>query len=249
MNDELKGNILQLRVNIEVSLSNILSIVELNDNVIDIANQKLTSLADELDKINIGGGVKQKIENAKKLLSGLASNPQILEQKDVIKEQVIVLFVGTLESYLSEVLKAIGNDNPELFKFKDPNEKITFTQEMLQSGFRLGDAIHEHISAKGYSFQDLGSSLNVFDHYLGISIDLSEDAKENLILCAAYRNSIIHNSSQADRKFLKQVRDTKYNTKYKLNELIKIDDQVISDSKDAINDFADQITAAIVGED
>jgi hypothetical protein len=245
----LNDDIVQLRLNLQVVLENTLSIIELNENVINIANDLLGNISKELDSLNIGGGVKQKIEHSKAVLAGLNNNQQIAEQKSVIREQVIVLFVGSLESYLAEIIQTVGNIEPERFSLKEPNEKITFTQDMLKSGFMLGDAITEHLASKGYSFQDLASSLRVFENYLAMQIELSTITKDNLILCAACRNSIVHNSSRVDRQFLKQVRETSHFDKYKLDDYVDVDNKLIHDSLSAIQEFADQITVSFTGED
>ncbi len=246
---KLSDDILQLRGNLSVSIENILSILELNENVLRVANSKLEQIQKSLLKIKIGGGVAREIENASALLTNLSDNPQIMEQKKVIKEQVIVLLVGTLESYLGDFIREVGNKKPELFDLKNKDEKISFTQEMLSSGFNLGDAILEHVKEKGYTLQDLKSSIDVFSNYLSINISLEDSVRDKLILCAASRNCIVHNSSKVDRKFLKQVRNTRYKSKYKLDEFIDIDDDLINSSKLAILDYADQLTAAIIDKE
>ena len=119
---------------------------------------------------------------------------------------------------------------------------------MLQSGFTLGDAILEHIENKKYSFQDLKSTLDVYSNYLAIELDV-EEYKDQLILMAAARHIVVHNSSLVDRKFLKQVRDTVYKDTYKLGKHIEVDDSLIEGSKSSIASLADQIVSSIVNRE
>lgn len=246
----LTDNILQLRVNLEVSLENSLSIVKLHDNVIEIAVETLANINKLLLKAGYGKGATKNLDHASKMLTNLSKNKSILNQQEVIREQVLVLFIGTLEVYLADLIKIIGNTKPELYIFKDEKEKITFTQDMLKNGFTLGDAILEHITNnKGYSFQDLRSSLEVFKNYLGIEVTLEEESKENLILCAASRHCIVHNMSIVDRGFLRQIRDTRYASNFIINQQLEVNDSLIQNSRTAVLELADQLTAAFAQQD
>lgn len=245
----LANDILQLRVNFEVALDNTLSIVELNENILEIAETKLENIKDELMKLGKGGGTSKRIDNSIALLENLRTNDTIVAQQEVIREQVIVLFIGLLENYLGEAIKLVGNVQPNLFDFKDHGERITFTQDMLKGGFSLGDAILEHILNRGYSLQDLQSTLKIFNDYLSIDIALDTQSKDDLILCAASRNCIVHNMSKIDRKFIKQIRDTIYSTRFRLGDFVDVDHELIMNAKSAITDFADQVVAALSEQD
>jgi hypothetical protein len=239
-------NIISLRESLEARLSDVLKIIEINDFILKLVTSNLNSIKTDLTALGKGGGLIGKLDNSVKLLGNITSNSDVVAQKGIITEQVIVLFIGSFESYLNDVIRTVGNEQPELFVFQDPNEKITFSQTMLGDGFTLGDAILEHIDNKGYSFQDLKSTLDVFEKYLGISISITDDERDTLILTAALRHIIIHKSSKVDRPFLKQIRNTQYKTKYKIDESIKFDDSLIQKSKESILAFADQVTAALL---
>jgi predicted amino acid-binding ACT domain protein len=129
----------------------------------------------------------------------------------------------------------------------DP-ENISFNQGMLQDSFTLGDAILEHIENKKYSFQDLKSTLDVFNNYLGIELDV-EEYKDRLILMAATRHIIVHNNSIVDRKFLKQIRDTVYSDKYSLGKMVEVDENMTTEIGQAISELADQVVASIINRD
>jgi hypothetical protein len=79
-----------------------------------------------------------------------------------------------------------------------------------------------------------------------INIELQTQQKDTLVLMAASRHAIVHNSSKVDRKFLNQVRDTSFASTYSLKDTLNIDDDVVQASKDSILEYADQLTAAII---
>lgn len=241
---DLQSDILQMRVNISVSIDNALNITEINKNIINIATDLLNDTKKRLASLMVGGGDQKSIEQKINMLSNLSNNPQIATQREVILEQILVLFIGSLEVYLSEIIKTIANKQPELFSFKDDREKITFTQDMLKSGFTLGDAILEHLSIKGYSFQDLKSSLKVFSNYLAKDIEIDTTTKDNLVFCAAARNCIVHSMSIVDRSFIRQIRNTRFSKSYNEGESLIINEEIINNSKESILIYADQITAS-----
>jgi len=239
-------NVIELRESLELRLNDVLEIIEINSAIIDITQNELQAVRAQLVQMGRGGGLIGTINNKISSLNNISRNPQIISRRNIIVEQVIVLFVGALESYLSDVVRTVGTERPDLFSFDNENEKISFSQTMLKDGFKLGDAILEHILNKKYSFQDLKSSLEVFKKYLSIDIEFLPEQKDSLILLAALRHVIVHNSSKIDRKFITQIRDTSYATRYTVNDNIAIDDSLIQDSKDSILNYADQITAAII---
>lgn len=248
MSDELSSKIIIERKRLEARLSDISKITEINDLILLVVEKNLAAVKKDLESIGRGGGTMKIIENSLRLLASTTNNPQVIELKAIIKEQLLVLYTGSLETFLSDVIRLIGNTQPDFFKFKTPNENITFNQAMLQNSFTLGDAILEHIENKKYSFQDLKSTLGVFSDYLAIELDI-EEYKDQLILMAAGRHIVVHNNSTVDRKFLKQVRDTVYKDTYSLGVHIDIDDSLIEGSKLAIASLADQIVFSIVNRE
>ena len=248
MTDELSSAILASREKLEKRLSDIGKITEINDLILLIVEKNLASVKRDLESIGRGGGAMAKIDHALRVLSSTTTNPQVVEQKAIIREQLLVLYTGSLESYLSDTIKLIGNTQPDFFRFKTENENISFNQGMLQDSFTLGDAILEHIENKKYSFQDLKSTLDVFNNYLGIELDV-EEYKDRLILMAATRHIIVHNNSIVDRKFLKQIRDTVYSDKYSLGKMVEVDENMTTEIGQAISELADQVVASIINRD
>lgn len=248
MNTELTANILQARENLERRLSDIGKISEINELIMLVVEKNLESIKQDLESIGRGGGTMKKIDHALAILATTTSNPQVMDLKKIIREQIIVLYMGSLESFLSDAIRIVGNTKPNFFKFKSENENITFNQAMLQNNFTLGDAILEHIENKKYSFQDLKSTLDVFENYLDISLDVDE-YKDQLILMAASRHIIVHNSSVIDRRFLKQIRDTPWAKIYKLDKSLEVEDTMISEVLLAVQAFSDQIVAAMISRD
>lgn len=248
MSDELTEAILGSRGRLEKRLSDINKITEVNEIIMLVVEKNLETIKKDLELIGRGGGTMKIINNSIALLEKTTNSPEVLALKIIIREQIIVLLTGSLENYLSDTIKVIGNTKPEFFRFKSESENISFNQSMLLDGFTLGDAILEHIENKKYSFQDLKSTIDVFENYLDISLVVDE-IKDLLILMAAMRHIIIHNNSIVDRKFLKQIRDTSYKNNYFLSKHISVDDKTIDDMMSAIKELSDQITSSVINRD
>lgn len=244
----LSDAIIGVRGKLEKRLSDISKIVEINDLIFLVVEKNLNAVSDDLKKIGKGGGTMKIIDHSLKLLESTTSNPTVIEQKAIIREQLMVLLIGSLETYLSDTIRTIGNTQPNFFRFKEANEKISFSHAILQEGFTLGDAILEHIDNKKYSFQDLKSTLDVFANYLDIQLDVA-DYKDRLILMAASRHIIVHNNSIVDRRFLNQIRDTVYKNAYRSGNIIKIDEVDIDEAKQALGAFADEVVSGVINRD
>lgn len=248
MNSDLTNAIVENREKLEKRLGDIGRITEVNEIVMLVVQKNLEVVKSDLKKIRKGGGTAKIIDHSLLLLDKTTSSPEIIDLKKIIREQIVVLYMGSVETFLSDTIKTIGNIKPDFFKFREEKENITFNQSMLQSNFTLGDAILEHIENKNYSFQDLKSTLGVFSHYLDISLDI-EELKDPLILMAATRHIIVHNSSIVDRKFIKQIRDTSWSDLYGEDDPIEIDQIILDTMLIAVQQFADTVVAAIIERD
>lgn len=246
MSEELEEAVLSAREALEKRLADISRITEINEIIMMVVEKNLAAIKKDLEAIGRGGGTMKIIDHSLTLLSNTTTNPKVIELKKVIREQILVLLTGSLESYLSDIVRIIGNIQPDFFRFKVENENISFNQAMLRNSFTLGDAILEHIENKKYSFQDLKSTIDVFENYLDISLDVV-DVKDELILMAATRHLIVHNNSIIDRKFLKQIRDTKYRDNFTLGGAIDVDDDLIESMTISIKELADRVIASIIG--
>lgn len=248
MSSKLSVEVVQLREGLEKRLSDIGKITQINELVMLVVEKNLEAVKKDLDVIKKGGSTKKIIDHSLKLLSNTTKNPQVIELKKIIREQIVVLYMGSLESFLSDIIRVTGNIKPSFFRFKTENENITFNQSMLQNNFTLGDAILEHIENKKFSFQDLKSTVDVFENYLGITLDVDE-YRHQLVLMAATRHIVVHNSSVIDRRFLKQIRDTPWADDYRLGSHIEVDDDRLSEMLNALKGLGDQIVAAMLSRD
>jgi hypothetical protein len=240
--------ILDLRIKLENRLSDILNIVELNKLITDLTIQTLKTITTDLKKIDKGANIISKANNSIQVIGSLDKNSKLKEQKEIIKEQVVVLLLGGLESYLNDVVRGAANNNPETFSFKNEKEKISFSHNLLRADFTLGDVVLEHILSKGFSFQDLRSTLEVFENYVGINIELDDNERDSLILLASLRHVIVHNRSIVDDKFLHQIRETSYASSYKKGQAVEVNDEIINRSRDSILHFSEQIAHGIINK-
>jgi hypothetical protein len=151
---------------------------------------------------------------------------------------MIVLMVGALEVFIADIYRSIANNDPDYFYWNDAKEKISFEPSILIEGFTLGDVVIGHLKNKGYSFQDLQSLIKSFDVYCGIKIELERESRDTLIFGAAARHIIVHSRSKVDSAFLKQIRDTRYNSQsLKKNEQIEITDTYVTLLGETIKTF------------
>ncbi|MFZ1801699.1 MAG: hypothetical protein WAW62_01150 [Candidatus Saccharimonas aalborgensis] len=248
MNDELTSAIISNREKLEKRIGDIGRITEINELMLLVVQKNLAAIKKDLEQIGKGGGTAKIIDHSLQLLENTTKSPEVLALKKIIREQIIVLYMGSSETFLSDTIKSVGNIKPEYFRFKTENENITFNQSMLKSNFTLGDALLEHIENKNYSFQDLKSTLNVFTNYLDIQLDV-EDIKDSLIFMAATRHIIVHNSSVVDKKFLKQIRETSWAELYSEGDNIDVDQAMLDGMLIAVQQFADLVVAAMIERD
>lgn len=241
LNEKLK----ELRAKNDKKLSNVASLMNSYELVASLVQSQLGNIKKELVELNsIGGGLKNKLENAIKSVDQTVHSTIITERREILLEQVIVLNVGVLESYMNDIVRVVGNYSPEKFHFHE-GENITFSSEMLKYGFSLGDAILQNIKKgkgkeRGENFQDIQSIIRSFRDNLKIDFDEDYDY-DDLILTTALRHIITHNSSQVDIGFINQISDTKYVDNYIKGKYLAIDEGFIEKSQDAIKNLANVI--------
>lgn len=239
----------ELQARNEEKLSNAKSLIDSYNIVSDMVSRQLESIKLELIKLNTGGGVSGKIKNAITIIQNTISSPIIKDKENIILEQIIVLNVGILESYINDIFRIVGNLASEKFFFAD-GENIIFNSNMLKDKVSFGDIILQSIKSgkgkeRGQNFQDIQSIRESVKRYLHIEFEKNYPF-DNLILTTAFRHIIIHNSSIVDAGFINQIRNTKYKDKYKIGDNISIDRQFIDDSQKSIRLLAEYIISELL---
>lgn len=247
----MEESLTNLLADFEERIDDIQTIGNVNDDLIKIAVSDLEYIKRELQSTNRNQAIISKVDNQIGMLQQVSRLPDIAQKLPVIYEQMIVLMVGALEVYFSDVFKSISNENPMFLVWKSEKEKISFEPTLLQDGdkFTLGDVILSHLRNNGVSFQDLQSTLNAIEKYLDIKVDLENILRDKLILAAACRNIIVHNRSRIDSGFLKQIRDTKYAGKYTKRHRVVIEESYVKSVGELLKDFTRHITVLITQRD
>jgi len=236
---------------VEERIDDIHAIGDVNEDLVKIAVSNLEVLKKDLQATRGNLGILQKVERQLKTYEQVAKIPQLASKFPIIREQMIVLMIGALEVFISDIYLNIANKNPEFFYWKDEKEKISFEPSLLMDGFTFGDIFIGHLKNKGYSFQDLQSVLRSFEVYCGIEITLDDESRDVLILGAASRHIIVHNRSKIDLPFIKQIRNTRYasNSLYKKNHKIVIDDGLVNELSETIKTFCRDLVVHLMQRD
>lgn len=240
----------EILADLDDRIKDIKAIGDVNEDLVKIAVTNLTSIKDELDLTQGNLGLKAKIDRQLKTYKMVSRIPELATKFPVIREQIVVLMVGALEVFLSDIYKSIANHNPEYFIWSE-KEKIAFDPLLLSGGFTMGDAIIGHMKNSGVSFQDLKSTIDSFEKYCKIKIDLEDNVRDTLIIAAAARHIIVHNRSTIDLSFLKQIRSTRHATSglYINRNKIEIDDNFITEISESVSSFCSDIVTHLYQRD
>ncbi len=243
MIEEIRG----LEADFARRIVDIQDVGNVNSELIKIAVSQLRHLEKEIKDSGKFQGLLVKVQRQIEMYDQVSRLPGVSEKLPVIYEQMIVLMVGALEAYLSDLFRGVSNTNPSFLVWKSEKEKISFEPILLQDNekFTLGDVILSHLKGNGVSFQDLRSTIEALERYLDIEVKLSDADKDELIYVAACRNVIVHNKSTIDPGFLKQVRKTKY-ASLKKDSKLEITDEYVKSVGVLLNKFCNDITNKIV---
>lgn len=204
----------ELEVSFQQRLAKIFNLSHLPLNIIEITEYSLASIADSLSRINGSHNEKNKIKNQIAAIRNIGKNKGIQEQFELFNSQIAVLMVGALEAHLYDVVKAIGDHNPELFSFEPSGNKpkmIAFEATLLNDRTSVGEIMRHYFKEQdgGVSFQDVQSIVRFFSDRLLCDLEI-DDYRDILIFATAARNVTVHNNQVVDKRFLNQIRDTVY---------------------------------------
>lgn len=211
-----------------------------NQELIEIFKNNLIAIETDIKATGQFGGLLNKIKTQREMLDQVKLLPQLKPKYEILREQSVVLMVGALEVFISDIFREIANHDPGYFVWLEKDKKISIGIESFTPTFTLGDAITAHLANKQFSFQDLKSILRATKDYLGVEFDVSDDIRKNIIFGTSCRHIIVHNISKVDRQFLLQTRELE-NLNYKEGDEIKLKNNDIENMKGAITGFADEL--------
>lgn len=229
-------------------LSDISKLYEVNSEIIQIFKNDLNAVKKDVKQTGKFGGLLQKIDRQLKMLDQIQNLPELAPNYKALREQSIVLMVSGFEVFISDVFRAIANNDPDYYTWPDKDKKIAIDVESFSSSFTLGDAIIGHLSNKQYSFQDLGSIINATSDYLGVTISIDSTTRDNIVLGTSFRHSIIHKGSRVDKQFLSQTRDVR-GLRYNEGNKLDISNNDVGSVRKSIEDFASYFIQALIQRD
>lgn len=232
-------------------IDDIQTIGDINHDVLTISANNLKSIRKDIIATGRNQAIQKKIEQQLSTLTQVSQLDLIREKLPVLYEQMIVLMIGALEVFITDIFRGISNRNPEYFIWKADKEKIAFEPSMLKDDFTLGDIIIGHLKNQGFSFQDLQSTTRAFEKYFDIAIELDTKATDILIISAASRNIIVHNRSKIDRGFLNQVRNTMPGKaqKYKKDAKLSVEEKDVEILAATIKGLCKNIVTLLIQRD
>jgi len=167
--------------------------------------------------------LKHKLDGMMNIIKTIKGHPSLQKNYEIVYNQALVLIIANFESFMNDLFKNIINHHLYLIKWPE-KKKIAIDTSLLEfsSSPNIGNLFVRSLEGEN-NFQDLGSTLRFLEKYLEIDTKfLKQDKKDLIVFYQAVRHVIIHNSSKIDDVFLRQVKNTKHNDKYKLNDLVKL---------------------------
>lgn len=146
---------------------------------------------------------------------------------------------------MNDLVREIIDNYPDIIKWPE-KKQISFDPKILSySTPTIGGLIVKSSLRDKYNFQDLKSTLDFLKDYLNVELKLEDDLKSKIIKYQALRNSIVHNSSKVDEKFLKQVKNLSSKNQYKNNDIIKLNESDYTEARDSFKIISSNIIEKI----
>jgi len=229
-------------------LENIAKVDGINVELIKIFNNDLQSIRKDVEQTGKFGALLKKIDTQLDMLKTVEHLPGMSGNLEILREQSIVLMVGAFEVFIGDIFKSIANKDPDYFVWPEKDKKISIDIDNFRSSFTLGDAIITHLNNKQYSFQDLGSTIQAVNDYLGIKLSIDDDIGGCIVFGTSCRHLIIHRGSKVDQQFLNQTNDiNKLN--YKDGDRLKLQNGDVSELRIAIERFSEQLIQTLIQRD
>ena len=186
---------------------------------------------------------KEKLQRTIDTIDQIKNHETLKDKFRVVYAQSLVLVVANFESYLNETAINIFDNYPYLVKW--PEKKMALDLSLLKYSVpSTGELILRSLKDK-FNFQDLQSTLLFLREYLEVNPGLSNDMRDAVILYQAQRHVIIHNIGKIDDRFLAQVRETEYSSKYSKDDFIALSENDYSKARDCFIEFASRIHTGI----
>ncbi len=229
---------------LDEGLEDTMQITAINGLVIDAACSIIDSLGSVKNKF--GGNAS---ENQKKALEKIRANPKVSKVIPIVYGQQIILMISAFETYVRALIRLIAEEYPQLFDIKGDSAKIDL-EEVFSEDFSRGSLVLSILAKRQINFQDLQSiKRDLLKGMLKIDLDklpLGEYEKQ-YILASAIRHVLVHNKGVANREFINNIRllDPKVQSAYKLNKAVKVSEEDVINTRDAIRVLAYEVALKV----
>jgi len=208
-------NLTRIQARFSDQLKNVKELMEFDKTITEISIKRLENLEQKLRRNGV--------ENLNLLpatlittLKTIHDNKSLTTKYQMIYNSCLVLQISYFTSILNDIFKYTLNNiikywklNKDKINIKD-EFKFSFI-ELMNFDFDLWSHISELILQKSWiNFQDMQSTIRTFQDYLDIFIERDEICN-TIIIAQASRHAIVHSLEIVDKRFLKQINNTKPN--------------------------------------
>jgi hypothetical protein len=141
-------------------------------------------------------------------------------------------------NHLVDLVKNVIDYHSEIINWPE-KKQISFDPDVLKySSPTIGGLIMTSSLREKYNFQDLQSTLKFLEEYLKVELEMDAVLRDSLIEYQASRNVIMHNSSNVDERFLRQIRNINTSKQYKIGDTINLNEIDYKNGKKVFENLA-----------
>lgn len=224
------------------NMAEVKSLLKIGTEISEIAIAYLLDIYNELESLSGHLPLKNKIMRSVSVMDKLKNSPVHEQHNAQIYNPLLVSIVSNFESFLNDMVRAIGSNNPEIIEWPEKTNIYLDTNLLGTKTRSLGDLILAGVQKKGITFQDLQSTRKFFKEYLKINIEISKENEESIIMAHAVRHIIVHAYSEVSPQFIQQIRNTKYGRQFKEGNRIIVSEDTFKKYYQTLLNTADSIT-------
>lgn len=241
LKSELKKQLAEEKQVFDKQLSEAEQLFRLNESITEISDGLFDALA-KLANQQKCYEVERRARRLKRVMHDLYRHKTLQIPVQLLFDQGVVLAVSAMENYLKTIFSVLIRNNPELILRHEKSFKVS-SKLISDYGFQLDTYIDQVLieTKTDINFQDLQSTFRVFAKYFKISLYkiVSSTLIEKIVLAQACRHIILHRARKIDKKFLRQIRKTRFAKMHKEGSEVEISQDMAQDLIEAVKIFGD----------
>lgn len=188
------------------------------------------------------------------LIKEIQGQPYISGTTTILRWRGVCELVSYLETFLHDIFCHLAEKNSNDFvkALAEKGKDLKIPREFLvEQGIQnleqhLGQLVMDTANNK-INFQDLQSTKREFETYFNLKIDskVEKEEQEDIILMQAIRHIITHKNGVVDKKFTDQIRNTKNERDYQINDTILVDDLMLKHFMETTTNLTNTVLSLI----